>query len=236
MLLSELFEHLIHGELSQLSITGNGTKVAQKDYAKLTSHINLALTALFTRFNFRQEEVIIQQYDDITSYYLRPQFAVNSGSSEPIKYLVDTPESPFIKSIIKVEQAFNEIGEEIGINAEDDENSIYTPSYDQVQITEPNSENSTSIIYRALHDKLIAGPTTDLETIEVNIPPFLVTPISLFIANNLINTINTINKDGTVVGNNYLTKYEAFCNRIEMEGLIAKDIYNKDVIESNGWV
>jgi len=231
MLLSDLFEQLTYGELSQLSITGNGTRIDNEDYPKMVAHINLALSNLSTRFNMLQKEIIIQQYDHITDYYLRPQFAVNSGSSETYKYLVDTAEDPFLGDVVTVQEIYDELGTEVYIN-KNVLNSIYTPAFDTIQIPYPVSTNAISVIYRAKHRKLVVGSSTDLETIEVNIPDFLIVPMSYFIASNLTGPIG---ESGLNESNNYINKYEKAIQIIEMQGLFNRDNMEVDNITSQGW-
>jgi hypothetical protein len=233
MLLSEFFEHLTFGELSQLFLTGNGVEIEAREYPKIAAHLNLALTALYSRFPLRTEEIIVQEYDDITMYFLRPEFAVNSGSAEAIKYLVDTVNYPFVGRVLKIEQAFNEDGEEILLNDDRYADSIYTPQFDVIQIPEPVATNSVSILYRANHDKVVIAPSTDLTTVNLNIPDFLITPIKYYMANNLISPLAGENEG---IGNNFLAKYEQECQRIEMQGLFNPDTLLDERLKAGGWV
>ena len=54
MLLSDIFEQLTMGEVSQLSLGGtNEGGVLPQDYPKIVPHINLALTEIYKRFNLK---------------------------------------------------------------------------------------------------------------------------------------------------------------------------------------
>lgn len=232
MLLSELFEHLTYGELSQLSITGNGTGILPKDYPVMASHVNLALTALYARLPLREEEAVIQLYDHITDYYLRPQFTQTVGNA-PIRYIIDTPENPFVNSVIKVTEVYNEAGVELPLNNLAKPSSVFNPSFDCIQVPYPVAENSISVIYRAGHTKIEITPSTDLSSINVDIPQYLVNLISYFIASNLISPMG---ENNIGEGNNYLAKYESAIALIEQNGLINKEEFVNRQVEQNGWV
>ena len=233
MLLSEFFEHLTFGELSQLFLTGNGAEIEAREYPKIAAHLNLALTALFTRFNLRQEEALIQQYDQISLYHLRPQFAVNSGSAEPTKYIVDTAGQPFVPNVLKIEEVYAEDGTSIPLNDDRYATSVYTPHFDTIQIPDPVATNMVSVLYRANHDKIVVTPSSDLSLIKLEIPAFLITPICYFMANNLITPLAGEN-EGT--GNNYLAKYEQACQSVLIEGLFNKVTHEDNRLINNGWV
>ena len=232
MLLSEIFEHLTYGELSQLTITGNGTGIKPKDYPVMASHLNLALNAIHSRLPLREEEAVIQLYDNITNYYLRPQFAVSSGSSESIKYIIDTPTSKFNPEVIQVLDVYSENGDELPVNNLSKKDSIFLPTFDCIQVPYPVSDNTIFVIYRASHEKIVVNPSSDLEGIEVKIPAYLVSVISYFIASNLIAPMG---ENNIGEGNNYLAKYEAAIANIENQGLVSLESFNNNRIQENGW-
>ena len=234
MKLSDLFEYIVYGELSQLDISGTGDGVDPADYPKMTAAINLGLTALHTRFPIREEEVLIQQNDGITVYFLRYLYAAsNSVSVEPVKYISDLGGAPFQENVLQIQEVFNEIGEEIPLNDEHDSTSIWTPGFDSLQIPEPNSANSIAVIYRANHDKLLVDAATDITGIDVNIPASLVEALSAFVAGRFISPMG---KDGVAAGNNLFVKYETLLRQVEMQGIFNLDQHKRDNITENGWV
>lgn len=233
MLFSELLEVLTYGELSDMAISGNGEAIEPPNYKKIASHTNLALAALYARFAIREDEAIIQQYDAINTYYLRPQYALNSGSAEPTKYLVDTALDPFPNNVLGILSVHDEAGAELPLNDADDETSVFTPSFDAIQITTPNAANSLSVIYQASHDKIVVDATTDPTTVQVEVPPILVDPLAAFIA---ARCIGPVGKDGLSQSAQFMAKYEFLVKQVESQGLFLKDNQRLDPITSNGWV
>ena len=71
MLLSEIFEQLTYGELSQINLGGKDDGgIASSDYPAVVAHINMALTELFKRFPLRLKEIQLQTYSTLTTYQL----------------------------------------------------------------------------------------------------------------------------------------------------------------------
>ncbi len=71
MKLSEFFDLLEYGELANLPLSGNIDSpkgIREQDYPVLISHLNLALTDLHTKFNLKEREVAVQQYEPIVYY------------------------------------------------------------------------------------------------------------------------------------------------------------------------
>lgn len=239
MFFSEFIEHLQYSELSQVAVTNNGTATDPDQYTKIASYTNLGLTALHTRFPLREEETFVQQYDAITDYYLRTKFSTNGGSAEPIKYILDTVENPFLDNVIKIERVYNELGEEEVLNDEHSvdlnnlPNSLYTPGFDCLQISSPVSTNTTIVIYRAKHDKLIVNASTDITTIELNIPESMVEILTSFVAARVLGPRGP---EGLAEANNYIAKYELLASNIERFGLLNRVNNQKDFIKDDGWV
>lgn len=234
MLLSEVVEFLTYGSLSQLAITNNGKEVEPNDYKKFIGYINLGLTQLFTRFNLKQEEAIVRLYDNIYSYRLHDKYATsNTGSSAPIKWIEDSVEYPFKNNVLKIEAIYDEDGVERVLNNSTVENSIYTPQFDIIQVLDPVPTNTLSIIYRANHDKLVVDPSTDLTTIDVDIPSYLLAALDYYLASLLITPVGM---EGEGQGTNFLQKYEMECRKIENLGLVNQEVMTDNRITMMGWV
>ena len=129
MLLQDIFDQLTYGEMSQLSMAGPNTHGIQvQDYPKIIPHINLALTELHKRFNLKESEVVIQQFDEIQTYTLELKYAQTSipdvvlpgyVSPVPRHYLMDSVYQPFQNDVLRINAVFNELGEELFVNQED---------------------------------------------------------------------------------------------------------------------
>ena len=233
MLFSELLEQLTYGELSNLALSNNGAEIEPCNYARIAALANTGLTDLYTRFAVKEDEAIIQQYDAISTYYLREKYSLFSGSAEPTKYLVDTAEAVFQANVIHILALYNEVGEELVLNDENDDASVFTPNFDAIQIVTPNSANAFAVIYQAKHDRLLVNATTDPTTVDLDIPGTLILPLTTFVASRVISAMGT---EGVQEGNNLLIKYEQMLRQLEQLGVFNKDQQTVDQMDNNGWV
>lgn len=221
-------------ELNQLAVGNNGKGIRVEDYPKVIAQLNAGLTALHTRFALNEKEIIIQQYPQISVYYLRTEFAqTNTSSTEPIKYLMDTDRAPFKGRVLKITQVFNEGGCPIPLNDEPMCNSVFMPSYDSIQVSSPLDCNALFVLYRADHDEIPIS-TTDLN-IELRIPNSHLKALSYYIAAQFYGSVPSL--DATNKGVEWLTKYENECIRIEQYDLNNQEIQVTNTKpERRGWV
>jgi len=235
MLLVDLMDQLTAGELSQLSLGGiDSIGIEECDYPKVIPHINLGLTALYTRFPIRKQEVIVQQYDHIQNYTLDSKYAEsNTASTEKYKYVKDSVYEPFTNNILRIESVHNEDGQELFINDSEQYWAVHTKSYNVIHVPYPEQQNAMSVMYRADHDPIpVIG--ADPQTTEVNIPPGLLEALLFYIAARVYSNLNT---DGAITdGNNFMMKYEASCERAVVANIINKDNTLNTKLDKNGWV
>lgn len=237
MKLSEVFEMLQYGELANVSISGNIDEevgIRAEDYPLLISHINLALTDLHTRFNLKEKEVVIQQYEDIPYYELDSKYAVsNTESTEEVKYIEDSAYSPFIDDVLRINAAFDECGQELPINDENQCNSIFLNSYKRIQIPYPNPDNAIWLTYRANHEKLsMSNP--DLNA-DVNVPAYCVEALLSYVASRVHSQRTAQDAQGLSV--NLMAKYQMICDQIEEKNVLHNSPSNTNFkLGERGWV
>lgn len=237
MKLSEVFELLQYGELANISISGNIDEevgIRTEDYPLLISHINLALTDLHTKFNLKEKEVVIQQYADIPYYELDSKYAVsNTESTEEVKYIEDSVYSPFIDDVLRINAAFDECGQELPINDENQCNSIFLNSYKRIQIPYPNPANAIWLTYRANHEKLsMSNP--DLNA-DINIPAYCVEALLSYVASRVHSQRTAQDAQGLSV--NLMAKYQMICDQIEEKNVLHNSPSNTNFkLGERGWV
>ncbi len=234
MFLSDLFDQLAVGELSQLCIgDADGIGIQACDYAKILPHINLGLLELYKRFPLRAQEVIIQQYDQIQLYELNSKYAVsNTESLEPIKYIMDSEYQPFKDNVLKIEKVFNEQGEELYLNDFDQYWSYQIQSYNTIQVPYPEKENAFVVTYRAGPDKIeLTGLNPSIQ--EVPVPPAMLDALLYFIGSRVYSNMNS---DNNAEGNNYMQKFELACKKIEELNLVQKRSNENLKLDGLGWV
>jgi hypothetical protein len=117
MYLKEIFDNLRHGELKMLSVGGQSQGVINNsNQSIIVNTLNMALTAIHSRFNLRQRSVDVVLIPGVYSYYLKTQFLVNNTRSrEVVKYL-EQVENVFTDSLLKVERVCTNEGIDLGLN------------------------------------------------------------------------------------------------------------------------
>lgn len=234
MLLSELFEQLTHGELSQLDkATNEGLGITPESYPFIVAHVNMALTSLYKIFPLRMQEAIIQQEESIATYFLAKKFAVNGGSNEPIKYLLDTVNAPFVDNVLRIDEVVNEAGDTILLNDVMEPTSIHTPNYNSILVPDPVQGELLSVLYRADHDPILVEGLIP-NTYDLGIPNTLMEPLLFYIAFRAYASSPPI--DGVSQSIGFLNKFEASIKRIKDLDLINEDEQPNRKFSDRGWV
>ena len=249
MLLSEVFEQLTYGELSQLAIGGaEAGAIQEKNYSAIIASINLGLTALYKRFPLKEDTFQVQLQANKLTYPLAKAYALsNTASTEPVKYILDT-ESPFIGNIHKVERVYADTGYELKLNDHDDEYSLFTPSVNVIKVPaaivaknfdlpELLKTDKLSVVFRANHPIIPTGDDVpDPTEYELELPYSHLEPLLLFVASRLHNPLGMNPNTPVHTGNNYAAKYEAACQLLEKFNLRVDQGSQPDRLTQNGWV
>lgn len=223
MKLQEILDQLSGGEFSQISIGGQEAGVINEaNYLRVLGHINLGLTALYTRFNLKERRLTFPLQSDADIYRLD------------------------VEDILKIEKILTDDDFELSLNRDGDPYSVATPSLNMVRVPklilmqgadlpdDLKTENLT-IVYRANHPKLKA-PFGILfpEAKEVELPGTHLTPLLYFVASRVHNPVGMVNEFNA--GNNWYAKYEHCCKQLEDQGLqVDRDVHNTR-LQRGGWV
>lgn len=236
--LEALFSNMAHGELSNISIGDPELgSISPSDYAKVVSHVQAGLTALHQRFLLRSGEVAIQQYEGILKYWLKLDYAqTNVTSLQPIRYIIDTADDPFIENVLKIEQIFDELGDEFKINDGSVDVPIYTPRYNCLTISPTYTNPMWFVNYRADYPRIEIDGDFDPAEVELDIPSWLEEPLQAYIAGRIMNGRSHSVFEGVAEGDKYMARYEQLCQTIEFQNLDADDNETYDRIGENGWV
>lgn len=247
MKLQEIFDQLSGGEFSQLSIGGGQVGVIDEgNYSRVLGHINLALTALFSRFTFKEGQLTLALQEGMTSYKLNSAYAVNGlNSLQPVRYLIDTVGEPFTDDIIKVDKVLTSKALELGLNDSSSAYSVFTPSALVLRMPEglvtgvdwPDEldTDTLTLIYRASHPKLVVGTAGfNPRLVDVQLPDTHLTALLYYVASRVHNPIGMSNEFHA--GNSYYAKYEAACLQLENKGLQVDQGAQNTRAARNGWV
>lgn len=230
MLLSEFKEYLAYGELSQLSI---GDLIGDTTHnPKIISAINLGNSKLYERFPIKLNEITIQLQEEQTQYLIHSSKARSNmpdGSNPSEYYVVDSTYYPFTDDLVLIEAIFNEAGEEIPLNDENNEYSVFTTGYNTLNHPYPNSDNAILVQYRASPIKL---ELDSADTVDIETPNQFTEALVNYVAYRMFAGINMNSPEAI----SYYAKYEASCNMITSLGLWHKPSYTNIRLENAGWL
>lgn len=220
MKLSFLLEQLRAGELSSLS-----TK--DKTDRKVVSYINMGLIALYNRFQLATEEAIITLRPDL----IKTVYTLSSTDAD-VKVAGQPMTDDDFMSIVA---AFNEDGTRISVNDDEDPMSIYTVSYNQVQIPLVDTNSYVSIIYRRNPQLVTFVDAGDGAAAEANVklPMQLLEAICHYVGYRAHGAV-----DSNIQAENstHYTRYLQACNQALELGIIPADDTTSRSVDKRGYL
>ena len=190
MTLDDLFRSLSYGELSNLSMSGEGSgTIVEPKHGQVIQATNDALKDMFSRLVLRESELVIRTHDFKNLYYLRKEHAMSDPTVGPLKYILDTPDDPFTGDLVKVLRVSNEIGEELPMGDAEQWASVFLPQFDCVQFNHPGYGQVFGVIYQAYHPTLVSGGDDYLQQ-EVLVPPMLMESLRIKIAHLIFSSMS----------------------------------------------
>jgi hypothetical protein len=223
MKLIEVFDALAAGELSQLAIVDQTTGVIEEaSYPKVINHLNLGLTALYKRFNLKEQRLTFPITQDGNVYRLD------------------------VADILKIERIETAEGAELPLNNEADPYSCFTLSMTTVRVPqaivdqgmdlpEKYKTSELVVVYRANHPKLVMeNGEIDPETTEVELPFSYLEALLYFVASRCYNPIGISSEINP--GMSWSAKYERECQQLEGQSFDIDATAGNTRLERNGWV
>lgn len=215
MNLGEVFEHLAHGELSNV-FAGNleDGQIKVEHRRRIASHISLGLTTLHERFLLREGSLTIKLQPEKFTYLLDKDYVVGSRCTpcevpEEVKYIVRT-DPPFDNDLFKVERVYDSNGHEQLLNVAGNRASIITPTYRTLEIPECIESETLVVKYRQNHPKLEPYLLeTAPEHIPIDLPMPYLRPLLLFVASRAFDPLGAAGDYHE--GNFYWGKFEGAC-------------------------
>lgn len=247
MYLSEVFEQLTSGELSQLSIGGGEAgEISEANWSRVINHINLGLGALYKRFPLKEGRLTLELLPDRTTYPIASKYAIsNTRSRELSRYIRDSKGDPYLDDLLKVERVYSDTGYEMALNDLSDKYSVFTPSASTLRVPAglvaevaalPDylKTETLDVVYRANHAKIVMGlGYFDPAREELELPESHLMALLLFVASRVNNPIGMTNEFHA--GNSYAAKYEAECAQLEGLGLRVDKASQNSGIQRGGW-
>ncbi len=206
MLVNKVIALAKASELRQLAV--------RNDDIAILGFINLGMLELYKRFPLKTEEAIITLQAEKTTYTL-------DGIDSDVSMEAN------VENFLLVSECYDEQGDVVAVNDENDALGILTPSYNTVQVPNVAQDEKLSIIYRTSVD--FAINTTD----NLLLPPQLLEALLHYIG---YRGNASITADVKEENNTYYMRFDASCNRVEKQGLILPDDLESYTFYNRGFV
>lgn len=222
MLLQEVFDQLQTSELNNIYVVDQKTKKMLPDkYSAVATAVNAALTQLHTRFLLRTGELTVELRPKQTIYPLQSRCVIGKdGIATDAKFL--QPSADFRDNLLKIQQVFDDKGQELGINNHTEYFSVRESSYDTLVVPidffDKHDVKSLRVVYRQNH-KMIPACCEGLEPdcYGLSLPRSHLMALCLYVAARMHVPIGL--QDATYSGNSFMALYEQECNRLEQSGM-----------------
>lgn len=234
MNVSELFTKLSFGELSNISMAINGSGgIQEQDQPKIINYANEALIRLYSRFNLREKDVLVEMVEHITNYHLISRFAETKYNPdvEPYPYIKDLPREPFADDVIKILSVFDSLGCELPLNDPESPHSVFTPQANVLQVPNPIEGVALSVHYQAKHAVL----SESCQSEEIQLPDVLHGALTSFIAYKVYSHMNT--QEATTRGQEHFAIYEQIANSVTESDTVSTSISaTNSRFHKRGWI
>lgn len=216
MNVNELFRRLSYGELSNLSIGGEGSGTIKEDGRnRIINYANEALVRLYSRYVLRENDLIIQLEDYITSYHISCKFALTHEETPGLtRYIVDHEGDPYTGDFIKALTIYNSVGERLPLNDVGNSMSVFTPQPNTIQVPFPASGEVIGVNYQAKHAPL----PYDNEESCIELPTVLEGALTALIAHKVF--LNMNGQENSAKAVEYLATYEGICAEVTDRDLV----------------
>lgn len=235
MNLREVITLLSEGELSSINLGGSGDLgVKPEHYPMLTRHIYLGLSELHSRFNLRVKELYLQLVEPITVYTFHTKYRYyNTASTEPIKYIIDTPDEEFKDDLLSIVGVYDSAGGMMDLNSTSGQRPVFTPSYNQLQVPYYSNGELISVAYRAKPNELKWVDESSLDQV-IDLPHSLIQGLLFYVAYKLYGS--KLDADSISKSNLYYQQYEASVMQAQNQGLLLPNGFANYKLKENGWV
>lgn len=178
MKLKDLYRYVLNTHLSNLYIAEVGVdNLDEKDLVKLLDITNSCLIDLHTRFPLKISTVLIQSIEWKSQYILDSKYSILHGT-EDVRYIADSLVHPFKDDVIRILGVTNEIGDPLPINDPEQWASVFTPSFNVLQLTHPGYCQVFEVTYQASHEVLDKNSLEE----ELNLPKQILDLLAQMIA------------------------------------------------------
>lgn len=241
--LQDLFDTLATGEFANIAIGQSTTaSITEAAYPKMVAHINLGLRELYKRFVLSKREIRLYQQPDVTTYILQPEYVEEPGFMDSEHYIESDPYTPFTGDIVRILEAYDEMGRPVHINNPKFPEDIFMMAVDRLKLAKPRpgrTLRTVSLIYQAYHPKIEITETFDPTKVSLEYPDFIEQALLNFIASRLFKGKTSKGSEGVQQPyNTFGYQYEKDCQAIQVLGLDLTGesdyLYNHN-FDEKGW-
>lgn len=234
MNVADLFTRLSYGELSNLAMAVNGAgTIQEQDQPKIITYANEGLIRLYSKFSLLERDVLIEMLSHITNYHLSSRFAETKYNPdvEPFPYIKDLPQEPFSDDVIKVLSVYDTLGRELPLNDPEQNESVFTPQANVIQVPRPLEGVALSVHYQAKHPTLSEQQQED----EILLPEVLHGALTAFIAYKVHSHMNT--QEATARGQEHYTMYSSIVQSVEESDTASTSVSSTNSrFQKRGWI
>lgn len=219
MRLGDFFDDIGLGELSSSNVTElEGYEIRDISLPKVIQSLNQALKLLYSKYPFKQSQVIIQLKHGISRYYLDSDYANSNTDSNFSKYILDTAHEPFIDDLLQIQGVFDENGRELSLNDTFSFYSVNTPEYNCVQVSDEvmNNTKFLTVVYRAAHPRISPNEPRNSK-VKINIPASFDAVLATYTASLIF-----MNEGGEAyiqIGNALYAKFKSLEQELNTQGI-----------------
>lgn len=224
MNVTQLLQRLSYGPLSNLSMSndGDGTIVDAKHPA-LIGHANEGLLKLYSKFNLKEAELVLEQMATVTGYRLHSKYSLENAAANPTlpHYIIDSALRPFTDDLIKVLAVYQTGGAQVPLNDDNHSKSLFTPTFDLLQVPDPEDGAPLYLIYQAKHAILAGSGAGYLDAI-IELPEVLEEALVAYVAHKVYFYMNGV--ENTAKSGNFLALYTNMCNEAVEQDLVSTSL------------
>lgn len=232
MTLSELLIQLAQGELSNLSMAVDG-EITTPNIPKVVGYTNEALLRLHSRFVLREDDVLVEMYEGISTYELKAQYAMSYEGDIEVhrKYIIDIGPKKFADDVIRITGAFDSLGNELELNNQMAPAGLFTPRPKVLQVTAPIPGQALSVVYQAKHPFLVPEGLD----VEVELPEVLNGALKAYVGFQAYNFLG--GAENMARASTFIQLYDKICLEIEeKDGMGTQTRAHSDAFEMRGFV
>ena len=237
MYLSDLFKQLSFGQLSNLSLSGNGSGViVGEQKPKIVNMANEGLLKLYSKFILDEKTLVLNLTNGTARYNLTKANSVYGADvSNPNGYIIDTEENPFLGDVVRVLAAHDSFGLDVPLNDDQANISVFTPAPEAVQIRQaPNNIRALTglmLTYQAKHPELdVEGEDDQL----IELPDVLEPALRSYVAYMIFSGMN--GPDNSAKAAEHMSQYEATCMEVIDKDLVSSSYSRTNSrFSRNGW-